>query len=129
MVDAIADLISMSRKYAKSRYTRSSHRAKWTRLAGQLIWYKDQVLRAMSYEALEQDLHAMLRAIFKDGDVNKPLIAQPILPIVRSHWTPGKIVPAEPAKGEEREDKGIHEEKAENTESVQASDSKQQVQS
>lgn len=129
MVDAIADLISMSRKYAKSRYTRSSQRAKWTRLAGQLIWYKDQVLRAMSYEALEQDLHAMLRAIFKDGDVNKPLIAQPILPIARAHWTPGKIVPADPAKEEEKEDKGIHEDKAQDAEHVQPSDSERQVQS
>ena len=42
----------------KPQYTRSSQRAKWTRLAGQLIWYKDQILRAMTWEALEQDVQA-----------------------------------------------------------------------
>jgi hypothetical protein len=44
-----------------SQYTRSAQRAKWTRLAGQLIWYKDQILRAMTWEALEKDVHRLAR--------------------------------------------------------------------
>jgi hypothetical protein len=68
-----------------SRYTRSAQRAKWTRLAGQLIWYKDQILRAMTWEALEQDVKQVLRDQYKDRQelarsrVNYPLI-QPAKP-------------------------------------------------
>ena len=36
------------------------------RLAGQLIWYKDQILRAMTYEALEADVHMLMRKVFED---------------------------------------------------------------
>ena len=43
MIDAIDELISQARRAAKSPYTRSAKKAQWTRLAGQLIWYKDQI--------------------------------------------------------------------------------------
>jgi hypothetical protein len=61
MVEDIEILIDQAKRLAVSQYTRSAQRAKWTRLAGQLIWYKDQILRAMTWEALEQDVHRLAR--------------------------------------------------------------------
>jgi hypothetical protein len=52
MIDTIQDLIQTSHKYAKSQYTPSAQRARWTKLAGQLIWYKDQIMKSFSLEAL-----------------------------------------------------------------------------
>jgi len=48
-------LLKMALRFAESKYTRSEERAKWTRLADQPLWYKDQILRAMTWEALDQD--------------------------------------------------------------------------
>src|SRR6266852_5848184 len=45
MIDTVQDLIQTSHKYAKSQYTPNAQRARWTKLAGQLIWYKDQILK------------------------------------------------------------------------------------
>ena len=56
MIEAIRDLIEESRRRAKSKYTPSRERARWIRLAGQLIWYKDQILRSMTDEAVEEDV-------------------------------------------------------------------------
>jgi len=53
MIESIQRLIDQAEKSATSQYTRSNQRARWTRLAGQLIWYKDQILRSMSQEAME----------------------------------------------------------------------------
>ena len=64
MIEAVRDLIEESRKRAKSNYTPSKERARWTRLAGQLIWYKDQILRSMSYEALEEEV-AQLKEVVR----------------------------------------------------------------
>jgi hypothetical protein len=61
MVESIDRLLAQAQRMAESRYTRSAQRAKWTRLAGQLLWYKDQILRAMTWEALEQDVKQALR--------------------------------------------------------------------
>jgi hypothetical protein len=52
MIDTVQDLIQTSHKYAKSQYTPSAQRVRWTKLAGQLIWYKDQILKSFSLEAL-----------------------------------------------------------------------------
>lgn len=35
-------------------------------MAGQLIWYKDQILRAMTWEALEQDVNKMAKRVIQD---------------------------------------------------------------
>ena len=59
MIDTIQDLIQTSHKYAKSQYTPSAQRARWTKLAGQLIWYKDQILKNFSLEALTVQLEAL----------------------------------------------------------------------
>ena len=56
MIEVIGDLIEESRRRAKSKYTPSRERARWIRLAGQLIWYKDQILRSMTDEAVEEDV-------------------------------------------------------------------------
>ncbi len=56
MIEVIGDLIEESRRRAKSKYTPSRERARWIRLAGQLIWYKDQILRSMTHEAVEEDV-------------------------------------------------------------------------
>jgi hypothetical protein len=64
MIDTIQDLIEMSHKYAKSQYTPSNQRSKWAKLGGQLIWYKDQILKSFTLEALTiemQDLKKQVR--------------------------------------------------------------------
>ena len=61
LIESMDKLLAQARKLAESQYTRSGQRAKWTRLAGQLLWYKDQILRAMTWEALEQDVHRLMR--------------------------------------------------------------------
>lgn len=66
MVEAIDELISQARKASKSQYTRSAKKAQWTRLAGQLIWYKDQILRAMSLEAMENDVRILMKMVQED---------------------------------------------------------------
>lgn len=63
MIEVIGDLIEESRRRAKSKYTPSRERARWIRLAGQLIWYKDQILRSMTAEAVEEKLKQMEKEI------------------------------------------------------------------
>ena len=64
MIDTIQDLIQMSHKYAKSQYTPSNQRSRWAKLGGQLIWYKDQILKSFTLEAMTiemQDLKKQVR--------------------------------------------------------------------
>src|SRR5216684_1397786 len=64
MIDTIQDLIEMSHKYARSQYTPSNQRSRWAKLGGQLIWYKDQILKSFTLEALTiemQDLKKQKR--------------------------------------------------------------------
>jgi hypothetical protein len=68
MVDDIEVLIDQASRLARSQYTRQAERTKWTRLAGQLIWYKDQILRSMTFEALEQDVFKLMRDLQKDRE-------------------------------------------------------------
>ena len=42
MIETVQDLIQTSHRYPKSQYTPNAQRARWTKLAGQLIWYKDR---------------------------------------------------------------------------------------
>ena len=59
MIDIVQDLIQTSHKYAKSHYTPGAQRARWTKLAGQLIWYKDQILKNFTLEAMTIELNAL----------------------------------------------------------------------
>ncbi len=68
MIEAIRDLIEESRKRAKSQYTPSGDRTKWTRLAGQLIWYKDQILRSLTMEALEIEVLNLKKKVYGEGN-------------------------------------------------------------
>src|SRR5213594_2324970 len=59
MIETVQDLIQTSHKYVKSQYTPSAQRVRWTKLAGQLIWYKDQILKNFSLEAMTIQLEAL----------------------------------------------------------------------
>jgi len=63
MIETVQDLIQTSHKYAKSQYTPSAQRARWTKLAGQLIWYKDQILKNFSLEAMTIELEALTKRV------------------------------------------------------------------
>ena len=59
MIETVQDLIQTSHKCAKSQYTPNAQRVRWTKLAGQLIWYKDQILKNFSLEAMTIQLEAL----------------------------------------------------------------------
>src|SRR5947199_2765293 len=59
MIETVQDLIQTSHKYAKSQYTPNAQRVRWTKLAGQLIWYKDQILKNFSLGAMTIQLEAL----------------------------------------------------------------------
>src|SRR5437867_7862337 len=63
MIETVQDLIQTSHKNAKSQYTPSAQRARWTKLAGQLIWYKDQILKKFSLEAMTIELQTLKREV------------------------------------------------------------------
>ena|SRR2546428_2836460 len=68
MIDTIQDLIQTSHKYAKSQYTPNAQRARWTKLAGQLIWYKDQILKSFSLEALTIQLQDLEKKVVESQE-------------------------------------------------------------
>ena len=68
MIDIVKDLIQTSHKYAKSQYTPGSQRARWIKLAGQLIWYKDQILRNYSLEAMTIELNALKKQMIESEE-------------------------------------------------------------
>src|SRR2546427_4687805 len=55
MIAALKDMIDEASRMAKSKRAPASERIRWTRLAGQLIWYKDAILRSMSLESMERE--------------------------------------------------------------------------
>ncbi len=61
-------LIQTSHKYAKSQYTPNAQRVRWTKLAGQLIWYKDQILKNFSLEALTIQLEALQKRMIESEE-------------------------------------------------------------
>ena len=82
MIDTIQDLIEMSHKYAKSQYTPSNQRSRWAKLGGQLIWYKDQILKSFSLEALTiemQDLKKQVRESEEQRKREIPSIKYPLI--------------------------------------------------
>ena len=85
MIDTIQDLIEMSHKYAKSQYTPSNQRSRWAKLGGQLIWYKDQILKSFSLEALTIEMQDLKKQVRESEEqrkreipsINYPLISYP----------------------------------------------------
>ena len=96
LIESMDKLLALAQRLAESQYTRSSQRAKRTRLAGQLLWYKDQILRAMTWEALDQDVHRLMRDVY--GDRNQP--SGPRLQRI----TPAPFVPTIVKKRQEDDD-------------------------
>src|SRR5213594_3645924 len=68
MIETVQDLIQTSHKYAKSQYTPNAQRARWTKLAGQLIWYKDQILKNSSLEAMTIELEALKKRMIESEE-------------------------------------------------------------
>jgi hypothetical protein len=68
MIDTVQDLIQTAHKYAKSQYTPGGQRARWTKLAGQLIWYKDQILKNYTLEAMSIDLNALKKQVVESEE-------------------------------------------------------------
>ena len=68
MIDIVQDLIQTSHKYAKSQYTPNAQRARWTKLAGQLIWYKDQILKNFTLEAMTIELNALKKQVIESEE-------------------------------------------------------------
>ena len=97
MVESMEKLLSQAQKLALSQYTRSAERSKWTRLAGQLLWYKDQILRAMTWEALEQDLHKLTLDVYNDRLQQQRQMQKPT-------WQPIAPAPFVPTIVKEREE-------------------------
>src|SRR5437899_12894606 len=68
MIETVQDLIQTSHKYAKSQYTPSAQRARWAKLAGQLIWYKDQILKNFSLEAMTIEMQALKKWVIESEE-------------------------------------------------------------
>jgi len=68
MIETVQDLIQTSHKYAKSQYTPSAQWARWTNLAGQLIWYKDQILKSFTLEALTIEMQALKKRVIESEE-------------------------------------------------------------
>jgi hypothetical protein len=68
MIDTVQDLIRMSHKYAKSQYTPSNQRARWAKLAGQLIWYQDNIMKNFSLEAMYIELQEVKKRVIESTE-------------------------------------------------------------
>jgi hypothetical protein len=68
MIDTIQDLIQMSHKYAKSQYTPSNQRSRWAKLGGQLIWYKDQILKSFSLDAMTIEMQDLKKQVIESEE-------------------------------------------------------------
>src|SRR5437016_4398903 len=71
MIETVQDLIQTSHKYAKSQYTPNAQRVRWTKLAGQLIWYKDQILKNFSLEAMTIQLEVLKKRMEESEEVRQ----------------------------------------------------------
>ncbi len=80
MIKAMRDMIDEATRMAKSKRAPASERIRWTRLAGQLIWYKDAILRSMSLESMEREMVVLKKAVLTPKPEQKP--------------TPGYMYPA-----------------------------------
>ncbi len=68
MIDTVQDLIRMSHKYAKSQYAPSNQRARWAKLAGQLIWYQDNIMKNFSLEAMYIELQDVKKRVIESNE-------------------------------------------------------------
>ena len=71
-LETLRELIEEARKRAKSHYTASKERARWVKLAGQLLWYKDQVLRSMTLESVEKEVAELKQIVLNRDKAQEP---------------------------------------------------------
>jgi len=82
MIAALRDLIDEASRMAKSKRAPASERIRWTRLAGQLIWYKDAILRSMSLESMENEMFVIKKEVFEkkpEQNLHQATCTQPSL--------------------------------------------------
>ncbi len=72
MIKAMREMIDEATRMAKSKRAPASERIRWTRLAGQLIWYKDAILRSMSLESMEREMVVLKKAVLTKHPEEKP---------------------------------------------------------
>lgn len=97
MVESMDKLLAQAQRLAVSQYTRSAERSKWTRLAGQLLRQKDEILRGMTWEALEQDFDRLEREVYEDLKQRQRQLQRPT-------WEPVTAAPFVPALVKKREE-------------------------
>ena len=106
MIDTIQDLIQTSHKYSKSQYTPQAQRARWTKLAGQLIWYKDQILKSFSLEALTIQLQALQKKVVESQEQRERQSASRNYPTIVFPKPERKAEDADKAQDEESAEAG-----------------------
>lgn len=62
MIRAINDLIEEARKMSRSQRTPARERLKWNRLTGQLILYKDSILKTVLLDVLQKEVEVLKQA-------------------------------------------------------------------
>src|SRR6266851_3222346 len=72
MISALKEMIDEASRMAKSKRAPASERIRRTRLAGQLIWYKDAILRSMSLESMEREIVVLKKAVLIKHPEEKP---------------------------------------------------------
>ena len=107
MIETVQDLIQTSHKYAKSQYTPNAQRVRWTKLAGQLIWYKDQILKNFSLEAMTVQLEALQKRMEEsEEDRQRQSVSRNYQTIVFRKPEQRKAVEADKAQDEESAEAG-----------------------
>jgi len=87
MIEAIRELIEDARKMAKSQRAPAREKMRWTRLAGQLIWYKDSILKNMELEMMGMEILVLKQKIYGDDPESAP----------KSYTPPKIILPRNPS--------------------------------
>src|SRR3989442_14951677 len=72
MIAGLKDMIDEASRMAKSKRAPASERIRGTRLAGQLIWYKDAILRSMSLESMQNQMFVIKKQVFEKKPEQKP---------------------------------------------------------
>src|SRR6266699_1238870 len=72
MISALKEMIDEASRMAKSKHAPAGERIRWTRLVGQLIWYKDAILRSMSLESMENEMFVIKKQVFEKKPEQKP---------------------------------------------------------
>ncbi len=62
MIRAINDLIEEARRMSRSQRTPARERLKWNRLTGQLIIYKESILKNVLLDVLQKEVEALKQA-------------------------------------------------------------------